>query len=239
MYLTVEQLEKIYLPKWPGCDVDGKPVSVEQAREILVRTGGTHFFSNDHQLESDIKSIFYSAIPHPEWGDRWWEKSEEDFREYYSRKEEYAMEMGVLGLEYLTNDRVCSSYVFGPNGWCNWDGVIHQRNKNIGKWPSAREVFNEWGEIAKAFPFLELTCRLLSHEAGYHKEEPKIAVVYEVANGEVKARMPQASDYGEGKISGRPDDSSFTLMFLNRTEQGVGLLTWEESCRQVAQRNNP
>lgn len=239
MYLTVDQLEEIYLPKWPGCEVDGKSVSIEQAREILVRTGGAYFFSNDYQLSSDINAIFYSAIPHPEWGDRWWEKSEENFSEYYSRKDEYAREMGVLELEYLTNHRVCSAYVFGPNGWCNWDGVIHQRNKNIGKWPSAEEVFNEWGRIARAFPFLELTCRLLSHEAGYHEEEPKIAVVYEVANGEVKARMPQASDYEEGKISNRLEDSAFTSIFMGRSERGVSMLTWEESCRQVAQQNNP
>lgn len=246
-YLTQEQLSKVYLPKWPGCDVDGISVTPEQAMEILVRTNGTYFSTNDREFEKQVRDIFYGTIPHPEWGERWWGDSlhgpnEETGGERWNRWalcDDYCREMGLLNLEYLANQRVCSSYIGGPYGWCDWDGRIYQRGKNVGKWPSAGEIYDEWAKIAKAFPYLNLTCKLLDHEAGYGDEGSGIAVVYEVAEGTVKARTPIPEDldsitgaYGDEEPN---DVDLFIRNFDNPfSERGVSLDTWRTACNLVA-----
>jgi hypothetical protein len=249
-FLTLDELRSINLPKWPGCDVDGDRVTVEQAREILVRTSGYHFFTNDREFEQQVSEVFYSAISHPEWGEKWWEKGDidynlsgkermEQFNAFHSRRDQYREELGMLDIEYLDNQRVCSSYIGGPNGWCDWTGEIFQRGKNIGKWPSAIEVFNEWKAIAREFPFLNLTCKLLSHEAGYHEEAgyhvPSIAVVYEVSNGQVNARLPEPSDHFSDKVT-KHKDEGYPLMFFARSERGTSIEYWRQACNEVAQK---
>ncbi len=249
--LTEEQIAKIELPKWPGCDVDGTSVSVEQAAEILVRTNSPYFSTNDREFGKQVEEIFYTAIPHPNWGEDWWVTNDSHKIENHSERSKflhkawerqriYRNEMGVLGLEYLCNHRVCSSYIGGPHGWCNWNGVIHQRDINIGKWPSTVEVFKEWKAIAQAFPYLELTCRLLDHEAGYHEESgyesPQIAVVFEVKGGVVQARLPESGDYAPDMITqeNNIEDSISTMFFSPFGERGVSADKWRHSCRQVA-----
>jgi hypothetical protein len=49
-HLTRKELEAIHLIKWPGCDVDGSAVTVEQAMEILVRTNGVYFCTKDNEI---------------------------------------------------------------------------------------------------------------------------------------------------------------------------------------------
>jgi hypothetical protein len=254
-YLNEKQLSEINLPKWPGCDVDGSPVTREQAMEILARTFGGYFSTNDREFEEQVKEIYYTAGSFegiPERGE-WWDddsrakdgESEEERRDRLHKswnfQSAYQGKMGLLPLEYLSNQRVCSSYIGGPYGWCDWSGRIHQRDKNIGKWPSANEVYNEWATIAKAFPYLTLECRLLTHEAGYHRdkglERPEIAVVYEVSNGVVKARMPVEADYAKGNLTESDGDISFDFM-LPGAERGVSLSVWREACCIVAGRNS-
>jgi len=248
-FLTEEQIAKIGLPKWPGCDVDGISVSLEQAAEILVRTNSPYFSTNDREFGKQVEKIFYTAIPHPDWGRDWWvtdytvtdnKERIEALNKAWERQRIYRNEMRVLDLEYLCNHRVCSSYIGGPHGWCNWNGVIYQRNINIGKWPSAIEVFKEWKTIAQAFPYLELTCRLLDHEAGYHKESgyeaPQIAVVFEVKGGEVQARLPEAKDYAPDMVTQESniEDSISTMFFSPFGERGVSTDVWRRSCHLVA-----
>lgn len=249
-FLNDEQIAKIDLPKWPGCDVDGKDVTPEQAQEILVRTCYPYFLTNDREFGNQAAKIFYEAIPHPEWGEDWWvtdyidrtAKDKEErlnlLRLAWGRQSKYHREIKLLNIEYLYNHRVCSSYIGGPYGWCNWDGKIHQRNINIGKWPSATEVFKEWATIAKAFPFLELTCRLLDHEAGYHEnsdlEEPKIAVVFEVKDGEVKARTPVEMDHDPQFVTQCDNvDAHVPITFDFLQERGVSLDEWTQACKRV------
>lgn len=250
-YLNENQLSEINLPKWPGCDVDGTSVTRKQAMEILARTFGGYFFTNDREFEEQVKEIYYTAgsfegIPK---GGKWWDdgsrakdgESEEERKDRlfksWKLQSVYQGKMGLLPLEYLNNQRVCSSYIGGPYGWCDWSGRIHQRNKNIGKWPSAIEVYNEWATIAKAFPYLTLECRLLTHEAGYHENEglerPEIAVVYEVGEGLAKARMPIESDYAKGNLTESDGDISFDFM-IPGAERGVSLDVWREACRLAA-----
>lgn len=240
-------LSSISLPKWPGCDVDGDPVTEEQANEILVRTASTWFLTNDHWFKEHVERVFYRAIDkEKEWGDFWWvdppyDPSElEPFEiksERYERKGLYSELMGMLDLDYLRNHRVCSSYIGGPHGWCDWDGRIYQRNKNVGKWPDAMSIYNEWATIAKAFPYLRLQCRILAHEAGYHEEKPEIAFVLNVSEGNVRARPPQTDDYNH--ISMKLGEEDFSSMFMGgltgyNRERGVAISRWRQACSQVA-----
>lgn len=251
-YLTREELSKIDLPKWPGCDVDGSPVIAKQAMEILVRTCGGYFGCNDREFVKQVERVYYTAIPESVEKDEWWPddytfnegESPEDRQKRltwkWNLKNSYHRKMGLLSLEYLVNHRVCSSYIGGPHGWCDWTGRIYQRNINVGKWPSTTDIFDEWKTIAEAFPFLSLECRLLSHEAGYHVESgyesPQIAAVYEVCNGEVKARLPIESDYQKGRTTEEPErEETYVFNLMNPgAERGVTLSQWKEACAHVA-----
>ena len=44
----------IDLPKWPALVVMGNPVTREEAQEILVRTGGTWFLTNDRRFGREL-----------------------------------------------------------------------------------------------------------------------------------------------------------------------------------------
>jgi hypothetical protein len=252
-HITDKDLSEIGLIKWPGCDVDGDSVTPEQAMEILVQTQGTYFDTNDRKFGERVEGIFYNAIPKPEWGEKWWQdnfdyrsiitqeedqKRREKLVEKHKRKDVYHKEMGIINLQYLQNSRVCSSYIGGPHGWCDWSGKIFQRGKNIGKWPSTTEVYDEWKLIAEAFPFLRLTCRLLNHEAGYSEGNPGITIVYEVENGEVWARTPAEGEVPMVTKDGSAlDIESFLLNISNPNEKrGVTLERWEKACQLTAQK---
>jgi hypothetical protein len=244
--LSEEELDKISLIKWPGCDVDGDPVTPEQADEILVRTCDADLSTNDRNFEKAVMAIFYRVIPKPDWGEYWWVDpgygSHEDIharRTRWDRMHAYQEEMGILDLAYLDNARVCSAYIGGPNGWCDWDGQIGQRVKNIGKWPSAVEVFKDWQRIAEAFPFLRLTCRLLDHEAGHSDGTGQVAVVYDVADGKAVARMPTDKDHSLIlKMTSEEDFASAMIANLQmpNREQGVSLDRFRAACQSVAKK---
>jgi hypothetical protein len=243
--LSEEELGKINLIKWPGCDVDGDPVTPEQADEILVRTCGGLFYTNDREFEKQVNAILYQAIPKPDWGDNWWVASSFDFGSsavrplQYGRMARYRDEIGILPLVDLKTARVCSSYIGGPNGWCDWNGKIGQRNKNIGKWPSTLSVLDDWTTIAEAFPFLRLTCRLLDHEAGHSDGTGRVAVVYDVADGKAVARMPTDKDHSLILRMTSEDDFAATMIAnlqMPNREQGVSLDRFSHACQSVAKK---
>jgi hypothetical protein len=152
--------------------------------EIIVRTSGFYFGGNDKTFSKQI----WQEIGAKEF-DKW---GEPDFQVQNALKQEF----GVLDLEYLCNRRIVSSWIGGPHGWCNWNGMIFCNNYNIGKWPSAIEVLNEWKVIAKAFPYLSLRCQLFNAECSEEREpgddRPIEAVVeYTVKNGKVRCGTPK------------------------------------------------
>lgn len=188
--MSKKQLFTLGLPKWPALIVKGEKVTIDQAKEILIRTGGSHFSSNDHVFDRNLILAFYGI-----------ECDMYDLRDYIKNKyngtiDPYefmlktAKEWGVLtDLHYLENRRVVSCWIGGPHGWCNWDGHIGSTNYNIGKWPSIEDVYNEWVIIAKAFPYLDLKCQLLSGETCQENIEP--VVEYTIKNGEVDISKPK------------------------------------------------
>ena len=198
-----EEFFNIGLPKWPALIVQGEKITPEQAAEIIIRTGGG-FSCNDRRFTNACESLVYEVeIPEEEM-DRYDAASdvikqklnigEKDWMKVFDYKEEKQRELGIMAdLCYLNNQRVCSSWVGGPYGWCNWDGAIGTSNYNIGKWPSVEEVYNEWKIIAKTFPFLSLRCQLANHEASETEDvgNPRPVIEYIIKGGKVKMVLPK------------------------------------------------
>ena len=170
------------LPKWPALLVIGKPVTKEQAAEILIRTASFHFSTNDHDFSREL----YAAIGVTSLENGGWSFLT---NEGYAQLDEAAKNYNLLSLDYLQNRKVVSSWIGGPHGWCDWSGYIGCNNYNIGKWPGVEAVFTEWQTIALAFPFLTLKSQLFSGETS---EESIVPVVqFNVENGAVTMVEPE------------------------------------------------
>ncbi len=184
------------LPKWPALVVVGKPVTREQAAEIIVRTDSLYFSTNDHAWGGQLNSYLYDVEKCTSYRltDAIESKLGLSARDWgaVSAYENAATEaVGKITLEYLDNHQIASSWIGGAHGWCSWDGEIGCSNYNIGKWPSVKDVYDEWVRIAKAFPFLELKCQLMNHEAGEEDAvDPRPVVEFLVKGGRVKMTKP-------------------------------------------------
>jgi hypothetical protein len=190
------------LPKWPALIVQGTSVTAEQAMEIIVRTDSMRFSSNDGEFDRKLNEFFYdiqlAKSGYDEERDAILRKlgmDKEDknsWSTYWEYQDKYRNLTGQIELEYLNNYRIVSSWVGGPHGWCNWDGTIGCNNFNIGKWPSVEDIYKEWKSIAKAFPFLDLRCQLMNHEADCEEsvEKPGPVIEFRVKNGKVKMSTP-------------------------------------------------
>jgi hypothetical protein len=183
-------LLKVGLPKWPAIVVVGEPVAIDEAAEIIVRTDGFLFSTNDHEFATQL----YAAIGVHSDG-----LSPSDWDAFRAVKEEYR----VLPLDYLTTARIASAYIGGPHGWIDWKGNVFTSTTNIGKYPWVLEVLNEWGRIAEAFPFLSLRCQLYNAESGESGGEP--VVEFAVEEGRVELRAPQP-------MQARPDRTEQELL---------------------------
>ncbi len=115
----------------------------------------------------------------------------DDWNAYYEFKEKIESKYDPLDLSYLQNSRIVSSWIGGPHGWCDWNGKIYTSNYNIGKWPSIEEVYNDWIKIAEAFPYLELKCQLMNHEAGEEDAEVTPVVEFSIKKGKVEIYEPK------------------------------------------------
>jgi hypothetical protein len=123
----------------------------------------------------------------------------------YRDIERFSKDIGALDLHYLHNSRIASSWVGGPHGWCDWSGAITSANYNIGKWPSVREVFDDWSAIAAAFPFLRLWSQLYSGETCEDGTTPLVEFVI----GEGKATVCRPTERGVSPVGA--DLSGFVL----------------------------
>lgn len=164
------------LPKWPAFLVVGEPVTEDQAAEILIRTGGLTFSTNDKQFEKQLREVL--GLPEDSYS-----LPNEELQKIWRMEEEVQQKYKVLNLSYLQNNQIVSCYIGGPKGWCDWDGNIGCNSYNIGKWPSVEEVEREWKQIAKEFPYLDLQCQLFNTE--YSDETGVPIVQFDVKGGQV------------------------------------------------------
>jgi hypothetical protein len=201
------------LPKLPALIVKGEKITPEQASEIIIRTNGDSS-CNDNEFSNRVAELIYDVkipdhlihnydqvntaiekklgIEEEVEGEKW-----EKWSKVWGYRDEKRAELEIIELSYLDNSQICSSWIGGPHGWCDWEGNIGCSNYNIGKWPGVEEVYNEWKSIAKAFPFLDLRCQLANHEASSPEmsENPGPVVEFIVKAGKVKMVIPK--DYIE------------------------------------------
>ena len=225
----------IWLPKWPAMVVVGRPVSRQQAMEIIIRTDDLSFGSNSPRFNKELEEYLYDVKIDRDVYDA--VKTKLDIskevkysNEVYDYMYKKRSEVGRVKLTYLNNSRVISSWVGGAHGWCDWNGNIGCNNYNIGKWPSVEEVYNEWKLIAKAFPYLDLTCQLMNHESSCADmvDDPKPLINFVVKNGRVRMKEP------DGYIS-MPVFPEFSYGIF-RNERGCTIEQFKEAvdyCRNI------
>lgn len=229
------------LPKWPAMVVVGRPVTREQAMEIIIRTDDLYFSSNDHSFNKQLNEYFFDVEIE---GEGYFEldtairtklgispeEKNNYHREVYDYSDNKRLEVGHLNLEYLRNSRIVSSWIGGAHGWCDWNGNILCDNYNIGKWPSVEGVYNEWKIIAKAFPYLDLTCQLINHEVSCEDmvDNPSPIVDFIVKNGKVRMKKPN----GYLRTPSFPEFSFYVF----RNERGCTINQFKEAvdhCRNI------
>lgn len=175
------KLESFHLPKWPQMLVWGKSVTLEQAKDIILRT-----------------DRFFSEVTNfPDGGNRsWieWAQGELGFRHLVlsdlpaarrlaaAAEEALQSELGVVRTLYVHNTWASSSFGMGPYGWCHPDGTIWYEY-NVGKDPGVRCLFEEWQRLAEAFPYLDLTVTFFDGERLDATREPVVS--FQVKDGEV------------------------------------------------------
>lgn len=207
--------EQVELPKWPAMTVHGVHITREQAGEVLIRTNRWDQHTNDRRWNEQVWKM--AGVP---LADSYLSNFDE-----IRRVEE---RLRVLPLQYLRNERIASSWLGGPHGWCDWDGTIFSNQYNIGKWPQVNEVRDEWAVIAKTFPFLNLVCTLWSEEAGVPNNKP--LVCFRVVKGRVRAGVVTAETRHWQYRRFTP--TSPTLKLTDRNERGCD----EASLRQAIAR---
>lgn len=177
------------LGKWPRLLVAGTPVTRAQANDILIRTNGWDWMTgNDREWGATVKRIAHDTAGMPieperqnyRGDDPEFEAYAETMRAHWDALHQWNTSMRILSLNYLSNARIYSSWIGGPHGWCNWDGMIGCSNYSIGKWPSVESVTEDWQALAAAFPYLDLRAQLVAEES-----EGDVAAEWRVTNGEV------------------------------------------------------
>ena len=169
----------INLTKWPLLLVSDQKVNQELAAEIIIRTSYIEVSTNNKDFKNKVNKEF--GIP-----------SEVNYNLPLSERiteidnrlkmiDKIKNELGILDLEYLTNNQIASSFIGGPYGWINWQGQIGCNSFNIGKWPSHERVLCEWELIAKEWPELNFRSQLVPDEGD--AEFP--AVEYVIDHGKV------------------------------------------------------
>lgn len=168
--------------KWPRLVVTGRPVTPEQADNILIRTADIHYLDcNDKEWNRTVGRIVF--------GDE--DALDRSGLPWFKEVRERARQLQVLNLEYLHTYRISSSWMGGPRGWCDWDGRIGCAAYSIGKGPGLDEVGAEWSEIAAAFPCLDLTAQLMSDEG-----EGELCAQWRIKDGRA-----QAEEIGEPLVT--------------------------------------
>lgn len=156
----------MYDDKWPRLTVTGTPVTREQAERILILTDQLDLGCNDKTWQNAAHRILTGH-------DNPWSGREVDERLALLRAQTQARHRhGFLHLSYLGNNRIASAAKGSTGAWCDWDGTIGARPYNIGKWPGQNEITDDWQEIARAFPFLNLRAQLVSfgHDHAYKSD---------------------------------------------------------------------
>lgn len=249
------ELSQRGLPEWPQMYVTGKPVTLEQAKEIIRRTDT--FFDwgggNNHEYNRWVKETL--GIPPDPWfgygydqesldqRDRWEKLSPEERQKerdaYAEKRAAWEGRWNCVRTSYVHNNWISCSFIGGPHGWCHPDGNIGFVD-NVGKWPSVTEIYEDWKTLVEAFPFLDVAVTLFSGESCEENAEPVVTLL--VKDGQVTLAEPNDVHHDNHPKATRRDDSvdSATDEFIGswgnpRREQGIP----DEWIREWAARTAP
>lgn len=166
------------LPKWPQMFVTGVSVTAEQAQDIIFRTDD--FLTSACEYSGGNERVFNenyrrSAGLCNDATDSW------ALAEYVREK------IGYVETQYVSNNWASSAFVYGPHGWCSPAGTIFYED-NVGKWPNIKDIYDDWVELATAFPFLDLSATLYDGESCEYDTQP--VVTFYVKAGKVSAAKP-------------------------------------------------
>lgn len=183
----IEEKLNVGLPKWPQMIVVGQSVTEEQASEIIRRTDSffVHGYGgNNRDFERAVRTI--TGMP-PDFFDRMDEDKERPgaFAEIIEQERAWRERWGCIETSYVSNAWIASAFVYGPHGWCHPDGTILHLD-NVGKWPSASSIYEDWLTLVGEFPFLDLSVVLYDGEQGEEEEEKTAVIGFRVKNGAVE-----------------------------------------------------
>lgn len=215
------------LTEWPRLIVvpeKPEPVTREQANEILLRTNGPYFATNDRAFEEAVAGVL---------GIEMTERTAGTFTYLdmsYRAAGEWYKSVGGLDLHYLVNSRIASAWIGGPHGWLDWDGNVGCSTWNIGEWPSYGEVQEDWSAIAAAFPYLDLHAQLITDEG-----EGEVAAQWRVTGGQA-ALVEPAGEFKPQELS----EADILLRVIGRGgERGVSLERLMEAMAQLREDEGP
>jgi hypothetical protein len=154
------------LPKWPWLLVRGPRVSPEMAGEILVRTMWLPGLSGNSSKEVRlVKDAFGYSEPYRDALKESQKAGRPEWAAEYRTWERIENEVGSLGTQFIWNDRILSSTVSYNTGWVDWSGKVGTPGMSLlSKWPTLREITDDWQKIAAAFPGLRLDAQLIRIE---------------------------------------------------------------------------
>lgn len=200
MFNTISKEEAFIrsLPKWPQMLVTGKPITIEQAKEIIFATDNSltstsGLMGNDR----DFSDWFMELTGYNKLVGRYVDLYPNNFSTLSDAEKDSLMSKRLIfrnaeteflsRANFLINTYVCNSWVScafigGPHGWCHPNGTISFID-NVGKWPSVQEIFDEWQTIATRWPFLDVHVTLMNGES---QEDNILPVInFHICNGEI------------------------------------------------------
>jgi len=231
----MQKLFDIGLPKWPALVVTGNNVTKDQAKEILIRTDDiTYISTNDKTFAREIYGVLLDRkIPsnkcHLALYDCFdGEDGKIDWKAAEMAADSIKSKYQLITLDYLQNSQIASCFIGGPHGWCDWDGTIGTHSYNIGKWPSVDEVYAEWESIAKAFPFLELSCQLFDGESC--EDDTKPVIQFDIKDGKVTMSVPT-------EALTIPESSMFSVISDSTKERGCSVEQFKDAISYVKRKH--
>lgn len=210
----MNETKEYNLPKWPQMLVSGRPVTEDQAKEIIRRTDSFMRYGhggNDHEWDADLKRRL--GMPNDDYGATR-DMTPEQRNAHWRRLRAWQEAWGCVETEYVTNSWISCAFIGGPHGWCHPDGRI-QFADNVGKWPSSEAVLTDWSALAGEFPFLHLAATLMSGESCEDQRAAVCTIL--VRGGEavlVDGDLSHHAEYGMVSTGGRDPVTMAMTMHL-------------------------
>lgn len=165
------------LPKWPQLMIVGDPVSHEQAKDIIFRTDSALYDPKYHGNDKQFEKRFYDTSGLTKLTEHCTSQDGDiNFIKWYDILDKVEEELQYIELNYVRSSYAYSAYIGGPVGFCSPSGRIFFQ-ENVGKWPSVEEVYQDFVNIAKAFPYLKFKATLYDNEACEDYKSPVVSFV--------------------------------------------------------------